>query len=282
MSTSVLYASSEEASKASSDLGVGNLLNKIGGYTRYMPYSKVDNQAGKVGILEAGAEGSREFQIFGKLPLTISAGVDYINIDKTVRVPLPVSLVNVGVGLEGKVPLFNIKGAYIGASINPSFAADRYSFGTDSFYLPTRLFGVYTPNDKLIIIAGAEFFTDFDNDVQPIGGIIYKPTDKLTFNLITDDPYILYKINDKLDIRAEGGYHFWNQYKVRRQGNNNVLFEYQDVWVGGGFNFKPIKSINIFMTVGGVFDRNLKYPDAGGKVDIDKGYYLQGAIEISF
>jgi hypothetical protein len=189
---------------------------------------------------------------------------------------------NVGITLEAKAPLLNIKNTYFAASVNPSFAADQYSFGIDSFLMPFRLVAIYVHSEKLIFIGGAEFLTNFDNDTQGVGGVIYKPTDKLEMHLMTDYPHILYKVNDKLELLVEGQWVLYNQFRTRLGGDNNVLLEYREAWVGGGFHYKPFKNVDTSFSAGGVFNRQLKFEDAGVKVDIDKGFYLQGLAIISF
>ena len=214
---------------------------------RYLTPSSVEAQSGKVSILESGGECAYDFKILDKLPMTISAAIDYIGIAKTIVRPLPTSLVNAGVTLETKLPMFNIKNTYFGVSINPSFATDIHCFGSKSFLIPTRIVVIYVPSKELTFICGPEFFTDFNNDTQIVGGMIYTPTDKITVSLTTDYPHILYKVNDKLGLLVEGQWVLYNQYKVRIEENDNVLLSYREAWVGGGFHFRPIKSYRYFI-----------------------------------
>jgi hypothetical protein len=206
----VSCAIAEEESKTVAPQDVPKQFNVLT-YTRYLMPASVESQPGYVSILESGGELAYDFKILNKLPMTISAAIDYIGIDKTIIRPLPTSLMNVGITLETKLPLLNIKNAYFGASINPSFACDIHCFGAKSFLMPTRLVVIYVPNKQWTFICGPEIFTDFNNDTQIVGGIIYTPTDKLTISLTTDYPHILYKVNDKLDLLAEGQ---WSARKV--------------------------------------------------------------------
>jgi hypothetical protein len=259
-----------------------SLANEADAYILYMPYSSVENMEGKIGICESGFEYDRDTRLFGKLPVYFALNYDYMNIDKTVPIPLPVCLMNLGLDIETRLPLLNLKGFYVGIGITPSFSCDSETFGADSFLIPTRVYLIYKISDRLILAGGAVFFTDFENNTAPIGGIIYKPNDRLAFNLISDDPNITYKLNDKFEIRAEGGYSLFNQFKVHRQSDNNVLLEYSDMRIGGGVNFKPFSHFTASVSAGGDFVRRFEYPDAGGKMDIDKGMYVQGKIQALF
>ena len=277
----VSYANAEEASKTANSQDAPKQFN-VNTYTRYLTPSAVEAQPGKVTILESGGEGTYNFKILDKLPMSISAAIDYIGIEKTIIRPLPTSLVNAGITLETKLPLLNIKDTYLGVSTNPSFACDIHCFGAKSFLMPTRFVIIYVPNKQWTFICGPEIFTDFNDDTQIVGGIIYTPTDKLTVSLTTDYPHILYKVNDMLDLLAEGQWVLYNQFRVRSEGNDNVLLSYREAWVGGGFHFRPIKYIDTSFSAGGVFNRQLRFHHAGEKIDIDKGYYLQGVASIDF
>ena len=234
MSAIVSCANGQETDQSAVSPEIEKLFN-ITTYTRYLLPATVEAQPGKVSILEAGGESSCNFKILGKLPMSISAAIDYIGIDKSILRPLPNSLFNIGITLETKLPLFNIKNAYLGASINPSFACDIHSFGAKSFLMPARFVVIYIPNKQLTFICGPEIFTDFNNDTQIVGGIIYTPTDKITVSLTTDYPHILYKINDKIDFTVvEGQWVLYNQYKVRLETNDNVLIKYREAWIGSG------------------------------------------------
>lgn len=258
-------------------------LFNITTYTRYLLPAAVEAQPGNVSILEAGGESTYNFKVLGKLPISISASIDYIGIDKSILRPLPNSLVNVGVTLETKLPLLNIKNTYLGVSINPSFASDIHCFGVKSFLMPTRLVVIYIPNKQLTFICGPEIFTDFNNDTQIVGGIIYTPTDKITISLTTDYPHILYKINDKIDFTVlEGQWVLYDQFKVRLGSDDNILIKYREAWIGSGFHFHPTKHIDTSFSAGGVFNREFKSYGAGEKIDIDKGYYIQGVAIIDF
>ena len=281
ISMSVSCADGEEAGNAAAPVEIEKHFD-IDTYTRWLPPSKVEALPGKVGIIEAGCEAEYDFKIFNKLPFTISGSFDYISIDKSIPRSLPAALLDPGITFETKLPLFNIKNTYIGASINPSFSCDMNCFGGKSFLIPTTFVIIYVPNSKLTLICGPQFFTDFDNDTQIVGGIIYKPTDKITVNLTTYYPHILYKINDKLDLLIEGQWVLFNQYKVSTGNDDNVLMSYREAWVGGGFHFRPIKFVTISLSAGGVFNRQLRFHHAGQKIDLDKGFYLQGIAEINF
>ena len=105
LSITVSCANGEETGKAAISPELEKLFN-ITTYTRYLTPAAVEAQPGKVSILEAGGESTYNFKILDKLPMSISAAIDYIGIKNSIIRPLPTSLMNVGIILEGKIPLW--------------------------------------------------------------------------------------------------------------------------------------------------------------------------------
>ncbi|MDD5681545.1 MAG: DUF6268 family outer membrane beta-barrel protein [Candidatus Omnitrophica bacterium] len=223
-------------------------------------------------IYSTGGEYSYEYKLFDKLPITFSVGSDSMFIDKKGPVSLPAHLVALTTDVETILPLFGLKGAYIGAGISPSFYSDEWDFEASAFRLPSRGFLVYQPDDKWTLIGGVAVFPKLKYPVWPIFGVIYKPVKELTFNLVADNPNIVYALNDRISLFAEGNFTY-DEYEVDRGAAKDVILRYEDITAGGGLEFKFSKFTKAVLTAGGIFDRSMKYRDGGGKVDIDAGFY---------
>ncbi len=269
-------------SQETTDVGQMESINEIETYTQYMPESSVEAMEGHVAILKSGGEYSHEFKILDKIPLDAAFRFDYINIDENISIELPVSLMETGVDLDVRFPVFFVDDVYAGVGISPSFMCDSESFGEESFIIPTRFLAIYAPSEKLIIAGGVEFFADVKDDIRAVGGVIYRPNEKWTFDLASDRPNIVYTINENWDVFAEGTYTWDEKYIVKKGDDTDVVLEYKETTVGGGVAFKIKKFLLVSFSMGGVFDRSLKYSEAGGKADIDKGYYLQGRGILNF
>jgi hypothetical protein len=221
-----------------------------------------------------GWEYSYEHKFFDKLPVTFSIGNDAMFINKKGPVSLPAHLVVITTDIETMLPLFGLKGVYVGAGISPSFYSDNWSFEASSFRLPSRGFVAYQPDDKWTIVGGVAVFPRLKYPVWPIFGVIYKPVKELTFNLVSEDPSIVYSLNDKIALFAEGNYTY-DEYEVDRDAAKNVILRYQDGYAGGGVEFKFSKFTKAALIAGGIFDRSLKYRDGGGKTDLRGGFYTE-------
>lgn len=255
--------------------------HQIDSYVRYMPSRSVDAMSGKVELIESGAEYSYEFRAFDKLPIKLSLDNNYISIENSLEsMELPAHLVGLTTDVETTVPFFHFNKTFLRIGISPSFYADDWDFPSSSFRIPQRYFLVYQPDSKWTFLYGLAVYPDFENEVLPILGFIYKPNDKLVFNIIPKRPNITYLVNERMSLFAEGGTSLNSEFEVTRDNTENVVLRYKETRLGGGIKFKFNQYIQSSISAGGIFNRCLKYRDGQGKVNIKDGLYTEFRIEI--
>ena len=255
--------------------------HKVDSYVRYIPSRSVDAMSGKVELIESGAEYSYEFKAFDKLPVKLSINNNYIGIEDSLdSVELPAHLVGLTTDIETTLPFFNFNKTYLRLGISPAFYADDWDFPSSSFRIPSRYFLIYQPDAKWTFLYGVAVYPDFKNEVLPILGFIYKPNDKLAFNIVPKRPNITYFINDRMSLFAEGGTSLNREFEVTRDNTKNVVLRYKETRLGGGIKFKFNQYIHSSISAGSIFNRSLKYRDGQGKVNIKDGLYTEFRIEI--
>ena len=259
-----------------------NAEPSVDSYIRYMPSRGVEAMPGKVEITEADSEYSYEFKLMGKLPVKFSLDNNYIGIKETVDVELPAHLIGLTTDIETTLPFFNFNKTYLRIGISPAFYADDWDFPASSFRLLSRFIFLYVPNPKWTFVAGVAVYPDFEQEALPILGFIYKPTDKLTFNIVPKRPNITYLLNDKVLLLAEGGGSLNSEFETTRNDSKNVVLHYKEMHLGAGVRLKINKLIQSSLTAGAVFNRSLKYRDTQGKVNIKEGLYTELRTEIKF
>jgi len=258
------------------------LAQEVDSYVRFVPKCKAKSQSGKVGIAGSAMEYSYDLKLFEKLPLQLGFGTGYIGIENTTNVELPAHLTAVSTGAEVTLPFFGPKRTYLRLGFSPSFYGDDWEFETSSFRLPVRTFLIYQPDDKWTFVGGVAVYPDFEESVFPIAGFIYKPNDRLEFNLVPERPNITYKLNRILSVFTEGSMAY-GEYEVDKDNLENVVLIYEDSWLGAGLKFTPNKFIRTYISVGGVFNRTIKYKkEELGKVDIKNGLYSELRMEITW
>ncbi|MBI5145129.1 MAG: hypothetical protein HZA27_02975 [Candidatus Omnitrophica bacterium] len=263
------------------DKTTAECLHKLDTYVRYMPSRSARAQTGDVAITESQTEYAVEFKAWGKLPLELSLANQYIGIAEDTAVGLPAQLTALNLGLQATLPFFKVDKTYLRFKLIPSFYADTWSFHTSSFRLPAQVFLIYQPQEKFTFIAGVAVYPEFESEVLPILGMIYKPNDKLTFNLVPKRPNISYALNERLTLFAEGGISF-GEFEVTKDNLKSANLIYKENRLGTGMKLKLNKYMEASVSCGGVFNRYLKYKDSLGKVGIKDGFYSELRIEAGF
>ncbi len=252
--------------------------NEVDTYIRYMPRVKTKDGSGKVGITEAASEYSYAFKAFGKLPIEFSVDTRYIGINKTVGLSLPNSLTELVTGIEVTLPLLNINKTYLRLQVSPSWHGDNWNFNPGAFRMPVNTFAIYQPDDKWTFILGVAVRPDYENKVLPIAGFIYKPNDKLLFNIIPARPSISYTLNDKITVFMEGDIS-GDEFQVTKDDKTNAILQYNEFHMGGGVKYTFNKYIDASVSAGGILGRSLNYRDSLGKASIKNGMYTEFRIE---
>ena len=248
-------------------------------YFSYMPSRKTEATAGRIEVMKAGSEISYEFKAFEKLPIEISLENKHIGIENSSPLELPAHLTELVTDIETTLPAFALKNTYIRFGVSPSFYSDGWDFPASSFRIPSRVYVAYLPNSKLILVAGVAVVPEAESSVFPILGVIFKPNDRLSFNLIPDNPNISYVLNEKVTVFGAFGGSF-GEYEVEKEDLKNAMLQYRELRAGGGVTYRLNKFIEGSLSVGGVFNRYLKYRDSLGKVNIKNGVYTQFGLKI--
>ena len=238
--------------------------------------SDVKADSGDILMVEARFNYDREFKIVGELPLVFSLNVTHINIDESVSVDLPAILISRGIGLGTKfpVPFMSDDRYFFGFDVFPTFkSADGYHLESHSMRVPFRSYFIFKQSDEFILAGGAEVRPLYDDEILPVLGLIYKPNDRLSFNLATRDPNIAYKLDDKNTVYLEMS-HTLDEFEFTKGDMDGVIVKYQNTTAGFGLEHQFNKHIKGFISAGAVFNRKLEYINSPGKVAIENGPYV--------
>ncbi|MCX5711181.1 MAG: DUF6268 family outer membrane beta-barrel protein [Candidatus Omnitrophica bacterium] len=256
------------------------LRQELNTYSRFIPSTGAKCQSGSVSIIDNAAEYSYDFKAFGKLPIALGLDTQYIGVNNTTAVKLPSRLTGISFGMETTVPFFNVKNTYFRVGVAPSFYGDSWNINSGNFRLPSRAFWIYQPNDKLTIVGGVSITIDYSEAFSPIIGVIYKPNDRLSFNLVPTRPNIVYDINNKWSLLAEAGFSS-DEFLVTKDGQKNIRLAYNEYHGGLGVSYAFNKDINAALVGGMVMGRSLRYtPDSLGKVSIKNSPYVEFRINM--
>lgn len=251
----------------------------VDSYFRFIPAQGVEVMSGKVEVSEASNECSYKLKAFGKLPVKFSLGSQYIGIKETIPLELPAHLTALTSDYETTLPFFHFSNTYLRLGITAAFYTENWNFDTSAFRIPMRYLLIYRPNSKWTFLYGIAVYPDFENEIFPVLGFIYKPNDKLIFNILPKRPNITYTLNNRLDLFLEGGSAF-AEFEVKRQNKKNVVLCYKEMHLGAGARYRLNQFISACVSFGGIFNRSLKYRDNQGKVNIDNALFTECRIEV--
>jgi len=273
-------AMNEAASKDKE--GKEEISQEMHSYIRYLPSSKIKAASGKVEITESEFKYSCTTKFWDRLPVKFSLDHQYIGIKDSVGVGLPAHLVGVSGDIETTFPFFGLRETYLRVGISPSFYGDDWDFVSSSFRIPSRLFLIHIPDEKWVFLAGIGIYPDFQSEILPILGFIYKPNERLTFNIVPKRPNISYLASDTITLFVEGGGSLNSEFEVDKDNLKHVVLCYKETRLGGGLEFRFNKFMKTYVSIGGVFNRSLKYRDSLGKVVMRDGWYSEFRTEIGF
>lgn len=290
MDEALMYAQSkpaEGAERAGLRQKLGTMVTEeeftyeMDSYVRYMPARSLKAQPGEISIIDSESEYSHSFKLFDKLPIELSAVSRYISIDSKKNLPLflPNKLTGVSFGGQVTLPFFTLDNTYLRFKVMPSFFSDNWDFKGESFRIPSYALAIYMPNDQWIFALGVAVYPRFENQVFPIGGVTYKPNDKLIFELMPPRPNITYALNDYISVFTEGGFSY-DEFRVGKDGYRNAILSYNEAHVGGGLKFTANKNIEAYLSTGYMFDRRLQYRDSLGKASIKSDIYTELRVEM--
>lgn len=256
--------------------------NNIDTYFRYIPSSDAKDMPGDIELSEAAIEFSRKIKVGGKLPVKLSVTPSHIAIKNSTPVKLPAKLTGLVTDIETTMPFFGFEETYQRIGISPSFYGDSWDFDTSDFRIPMRYYIIRRPNEKWTLMAGFAICPDFETEILPILGFIYRPNDRLTFNIVPVDPEISYIFNDKLTVFLEGGNAFNSEFEVDKDERENVILRRKQTRLGTGVRYSFNNFAQASISLGAAFNRSFKYRDSLGKVNLDDGIYSEVRLQIGF
>jgi hypothetical protein len=269
-------------------MGVSPLHARDGPVTTLTPWVKhiypsdVDATSSEVAMTETAFNFSHEFKMSSGMPVGYALEVGHMDIHYDGPVDLPSHLESRGLsaGIKFPAPLIEDDRYFMGLDVKPTFNTDGYTWESGAFRVPLRAYLIYKESDDLIFFGGISVRPDYDVQVLPILGFIYKANDRLSFN-IASKPHIAYKLTEETTFLWKFNFTL-EEYEVTRGSQEGVVLKYKDFSTGVGIEHKFNETIRAALSVGGVFGRRLEYRDDVGKVAPDAGLYTDFSLTAAF
>jgi hypothetical protein len=208
---------------------------------------------------------AHRFHLFGRVYLKLGASYERFDFNTT-DTPLPSSLQS----LAGVVALEYIAHGQPGAFITSKpgvYYSDSDSISTANFDFPTSIGAIVPLSKKFYLLVGIHTSILSEYPVLPIGGVIWLISDHLRLEAVPPEPKLIYTVNEKLDFFV-GGEILGDAYKRDHRTSykdpgdrrfNGGVISYNEVRVGGGVTYTPIKQVDINVAGGWMLGRSFNY-----------------------
>jgi len=247
-------------------------------YLLYMPTTSFVAQPGRMRIVDQAMELGMEMEA-GRLPVELTLETRYINLNnkEPMNVDLPAKLTEVAYGMQTTLPVAD--DTYMRLEFKPTYASDNWNHQNNTFRMPMNTFLIHQASERLIFVAGVAVTPSDEQPVWPIAGVIYKPSDRLVFNLVPSRPNVVYSLSDRLDLFLEGDINS-SEFRVTKDGYKGAILRYNEMHFGGGLKFNLGKSLTASFSTGYMMNRYLKYRDSLGKVNLKNNAYSELRFEM--
>lgn len=245
--------------------------------------SNVQATSSEVAMTETALNFSHAFKMSSGMPVELSLDIGHIDIHYDGPVDLPSHLESRSLltGVKFPAPFIADDRYFMGLDVKPTFNTDGYTWESGAFRVPLRAYLIYKETDDLVLVGGISVRPDYDTQVLPILGFIYKANDRLSFNMASDKPYIAYQLTEDTTLLWKFGFTL-EEYEVTRGTQEGVVLKYRDISTGAGIEHRFNENLRAAVSVGGVFGRRLEYRDEVGKVIPNAGLYTDFSLTAVF
>lgn len=236
-------------------------------------------------VLQTGIEYSHRFLLAGHFYLRLGLAYDRFDFSNT-DAPVPVHLQSMAgvVGLEYLVG--NDVGAFL--YLRPGFYTEEH-IGSSSFDMPITLGRIFVlQQDRLFLVVGATGAgLRGEYPVLPIGGLIWKPSNRLAFYIVPPEPRVTYSVNKKLDVYA-GAQLVGSSFRTDRDRNilprklSNAQVDYTEYRAGLGIDYHCGETMSLNVGGGYAFQRRFNFERAGEDFKSDPAPYVRVALRADF
>ncbi len=254
-------------------------------WANYILPSDVKDQTGKITENGFFIRLGYHHLMANDLPFDIKAGGDHYFFKNDTVVDLPEKAKARGAWVKSEIPLpfINDNRYLFGLELNPMFqSAKGTDFDGDAFrfnFSPVFIFKNDEANFEFVV--GAKIRPEYDKVVLPVLGFNYKVNDKLSVNLVSDNPNIAYQITDRTRALWEFNY-IVDEFEVTEGPRDGAIIELQNFTTGLGLEHNFNKNFRGRLSAGGVFDRIIKYQDDTGKVVPEPSVYFSLDLKVNF
>jgi hypothetical protein len=172
------------------------------------------------------------------------------------------------------------------AGVSPGVYSDLENTSGDAFRIPGRILGIYSYSPQTQFTVGAVYLDREDISWVPALGVIHKPTDRTTFELILPRPRVVQQLWGG-DANS-GGFGYLagelggGSWAVERDASPGLHFDdvatLSDLRLLAGLEVKREGQVGFLAETGWVFNRDVEYESGVGDADFDDAWLFRIGI----
>ena len=197
---------------------------------------------------------------------------------------LPGALWGVNAELMAFMPLSRKWAAQ--AAVAPGVFTDFANTSGDAFRMPARVLGIYTQSPRTQWTVGAVFLDREDVTWLPALGVIHRPTDRTTLELILPRPRVVHRFWG--ESKADGGFGYlagelgggsWAVERTAATGRTrDDVATLSDLRLLAGFEVKRAGRVGLLAETGWAFARGVEYESGLGDADFDDAWLFRVGV----
>jgi len=256
----------------------------INNKTRLIKASEAENSSGKFSLNRTSLSLNSTYLLCDTLPVDLGFKIVHFSVDDNSAVGLPKTLQEkaVNLGVRFPAPFTKSKNTFMGLNVMPSWSsAGKHDFNDENFQVNFIASLIYRESNDFIIAYGMWLRPEYGNVVLPFLGIFYRATDRLTFNVISAQPSISYKISDKTKALIEFDF-LSHEFEVAQGYRKQETVRISDWEVGLGLEHDFSKTVRGLVSIGWVFEQKYEYLNSEKAVSPEDSLYAGYKISIKF
>ena len=201
---------------------------------------------------------------------------------------LPARLWGVNAELMAFMPLSERWSAQ--AAVAPGLFTDFENTGGDSFRMPGRILGIYKHSERTQLTVGAVYLDREDVTWLPALGLIHRPTDRTTLELILPRPRVIHRFTGRDADNGLFGYVAGElgggSWAVERDGGGRTFHDVATLsdlrllvgLEGKGNAWGHAYMRNLFAETGYVFNRSVEYSSGAGDAEFGGAWLFRVGV----
>lgn len=240
-------------------------------YSGYVDEGRI-NAAGDTGLVELGIGSGL---LYFRTPMgefDLKGEVDTLFFTSSAGLRLPSMLAAARLDLDYTIRMQDGYGLQLGFA--PGAYSELFHLDGDHFFYPFRIHGVRALTPNVSVLAGLNFYPDFDRLIDPRVGVRWALSDYLLIDLFYPKTEIVFRPNVDWALRMGVEINDYQEYQLK-SGDERDRLMLDETRIFLGVDYLIRSDVQVMVRVGRVVERSIEFGSGVGERDFDNAYYFR-------